>query len=77
MSIIIMAHLMNKKNNCRKDRSESWPPDIPGRKSPENAWSSLMNKIITVDRTVPKAVLVTCQAGDVQIEYQVSDEEKY
>jgi len=67
MSVMIMAHLMNKKNNYRQDRSESCPPDIPGGGSPDKAGSSLMKKkVITVDRTVPKAVLVTFQAADLQ-----------
>ena len=35
---------MNKNNNCRQDRSEGCPGDIPGGRSPDKAGSSLMNK---------------------------------
>jgi len=57
---------MNKNSICRQDRSEGCPGDIPGGRSPEKAGSSLMNKMLTVDRTVPKAVLSICQAADLQ-----------
>jgi len=35
---------MNKNNNCRQDRSEGCPGDMPGGRSPENPGSDRMNK---------------------------------
>ena len=44
MSVMIMAHLMNKNNNCQQDRSEGCPGDMPDGRSPEKAGSDRMNK---------------------------------
>jgi len=61
---------MKKNNICRQDRSEGCPGDMLGGRSPEKAASDRLKKILTVDRTVPTAVLLTGQAVDLRIEYQ-------